>query len=689
MKVILSARLKGYILFTGLVLSFLGVCLIYDRYAEVPRSSSVLVNSADSLVKPVAIPQVQEDLQKQIDSLGQGDSQEQNIISDIINGIASICSDSTKTAKSIAAAIPYVFIPEEFPTIEPLFKATPYEPLIDTTIDFLPLLNNVPMRQGSFVGIVNRGNTCYAASALQMLFRIPLIRIIIANMDVYYPIIKAEAASLQSKAENIFAVEKTQQSVRSLELKRQDLINMVKIIEGVNHIFSQLQGNEKGAANFDFKKSMQCLPGHYGDNDQEDADEYLSMIMAAICEFVPLNQQHHLKVFVSLIGNVKSVGLEPKQSKLNHKIESEFRLSLPVNKSTETLKEMMDSYFATENKIEQWYDEEAKIPGILDQSRKLSALPEIFPIHLKRLQFCQKKKIMTKLGQPIYIPEILDLSPFLEEASKEAKYVLKMFIQHRGGAHSGHYIAYSREPTGNWYSLDDTSVKDDFDRRSSNIMPQSYIYFYEKIKAGELEKYLSNLTVERALLTDDGHKGKEKVVGGPEQISATTPSKEPAKVPSKEVKVPKQKTAEPQNSTVINTQKTTVAEPLKKKISEPLKSNAAEPKNNAAEPQNSKSTKPQKSKVNVTKPQKRKAAKTLKTAVTETQKKSVTEPQKTKKSNPDVKDKRTKKTELNVTTAEVIKLATGTFGTVKKIVPLNSEKNLSQKDVNEDQPTVR
>lgn len=52
--------------------------------------------------------------------------------------------------------------------------------------DFLDELKEMPLRNTSdFVGISNRGNSCDAASVIKMLYRVPVVRKVVANLAIY------------------------------------------------------------------------------------------------------------------------------------------------------------------------------------------------------------------------------------------------------------------------------------------------------------------------------------------------------------------------------------------------------------------------------------------------------------------------------------------------------------------------
>lgn len=288
--------------------------------------------------------------------------------------------------------------------------------------DFLDLLNTVPISKSNPVGIIDRGGSCYADSVIQMLFRIPVIRKIIANLD-YYP--------------------------------------ANTIAQGLNHMFHQLQTNETENASYNFGLSMQALPDVHAENGPGDADEYLNLILNTLKEITPEPQHRHFSLDFSFT------------CKNSDRIyfDSGTRISLPLIHDVrfQHVSNLLDEYFAPETL-------ELRDETIV-RTRRLQNLPEFIVIHLERVLVDMTG--IRKIETAVHMPEELDFAPYTN-THDTAKYRLKMFIVHLGNASRGHFISHYRENSSTWLTFNDRSVTINSER-VQNDLKHGVIYFYEQI----------------------------------------------------------------------------------------------------------------------------------------------------------------------------------------------------------------
>lgn len=93
-------------------------------------------------------------------------------------------------------------------------------------------------------------------------------------------------------------------------------------------------------------------------------------------------------------------------------------------------------------------------------------MPEILFIRLARFEHTKSGKAYRKCNNEVLIPDILDLTPYLEAsagadaaaAAAAAKFRLAGTINHAGTMHSGHFVSHVRSAKRTWFRLDDESV---------------------------------------------------------------------------------------------------------------------------------------------------------------------------------------------------------------------------------------
>jgi Ubiquitin carboxyl-terminal hydrolase len=95
---------------------------------------------------------------------------------------------------------------------------------------------------------------------------------------------------------------------------------------------------------------------------------------------------------------------------------------------------------------------------------RLRDAPEILFIRIARFERTKRGRLHKKCNNEVFVPEILDLTPYLEESDKqtgvEAKYRLCGAISHAGTISSGHFVSHVRAQNRQWYRLDDEVVTD-------------------------------------------------------------------------------------------------------------------------------------------------------------------------------------------------------------------------------------
>lgn len=334
--------------------------------------------------------------------------------------------------------------------------------------DFISQLNEPPMPKSNTVGIVSRGNSCYADSVIQMLFRIPVVRKIVANLNVY-----------QRRAEIIM--------LNKNELITAELAEAILVLEGLNHMFYQLQTNDATKpADFTYKKAMQSLPGRFYENKQEDADEYFTKIMGSLKDILPESQHHHLLLEVSFNGTLRGKA-DPTRTEPKTKKDVEMRISLLLNKGSKDINTLLDEYFAPET-AELAFEDDNKTPGILTRAKRLTNLPKIITIHLQRLtaDYSGSEPTIVKNYNTISMCDDIDFAKYIDIPGNTTStiYRLKMFAVHFGGVKSGHYFAYTRNNNlkNSWYKLNDDVVTLDADPvKFLEDKNSGYLYFYERI----------------------------------------------------------------------------------------------------------------------------------------------------------------------------------------------------------------
>jgi len=154
---------------------------------------------------------------------------------------------------------------------------------------------------------------------------------------------------------------------------------------------------------------------------------------------------------------------------------------LPLDISrVNSLNEALLGYFSKEDLEDKCYKcESCKKKVAATKKFSLERTPAALCIQLKRFNGCGHK-----LGKNIQISEDLNLQKFLSKSgdyNQSCKYRLVSMVMHLGGSASGgHYTAIGYAPNGNFYSFDDSYVRQIANEQV--LRSNAYILFYEVVK---------------------------------------------------------------------------------------------------------------------------------------------------------------------------------------------------------------
>lgn len=343
----------------------------------------------------------------------------------------------------------------EFSTKDVVFKASTcpdYELKDVPTAEFfnsleIPKLRNKP----GFVGVSNKGNSCYADAMLQMIYRIPAYRKVVGNVGVFVETLKKIIEQ---------DLERCRQGKTSLYMIKEKVKGFDFII-GMNRIFYQLQNNAQGnAAEFD-KLSRKCMPGEYDTFDQNDSDQYFMSVIGHVTDILPKSLD---KFFFT---KFEEINVEN-----GRKLENNMpRLTLTPKNQSANLIELIRDYFT---------DDENR------RDKRLTSIPDILPILVQRLIWDKKAEKKVRTNVEFGIPAKLDMAPFYtpsqpQSEAQSTEFALKMFVVHNGSANGGHYFAYAREDDGQWTYLNDSHSSPVSEEAAFTEAGKGYMFFYERI----------------------------------------------------------------------------------------------------------------------------------------------------------------------------------------------------------------
>jgi len=352
---------------------------------------------------------------------------------------------------------------------------------------------------GGRVGLMNLGNTCFMAAALQCLSNtIPLTE---------YFLRKHFIADLN---------------------KDNPLGSSGQLLKQYAKLIRRLWGGQTANcyAPATFKRELANFAPHFAGTQQHDAHEFISFLLDGLHEdlnrvkkkpAVPCAEangrsaeeqateawlgylQRDCSVIVDLFqGQIKSELTCKKCGELSVKFDPIMYLSLPLDKGEEQqrtarggVKTVMASYKTLYDSLaaftkaetlggdECWRCPKCKDFRPANKQLSLYKLPQILVIQLKRFRFHQQTGTRTKITAGISYPiEGLDLSPFVGKQKHPPIYNLYAVANHHGTCQDGHYTSSVMDGYGQWHLFDDEQVIDIKESRVANSISTAYVLFY-------------------------------------------------------------------------------------------------------------------------------------------------------------------------------------------------------------------
>ena len=224
----------------------------------------------------------------------------------------------------------------------------------DLTSDFIEKLEEVPMRSKVPVGVVKRGDSNYASTVIQVLFRIPMVRKVLANLEVYKEFHELQMKKLREEYEKI---EKSNDKDKEWNLREIDedikfLIAAKDVATGLNDMFSRLQSSEN---NVKFhSENLLKLKFFENFSNFKLVGNYYKLILDYLFKLVPDSQHNNFIIHYKDTCQTDCVNSDKYDENLEKAI-LEFDLNENENENEKTLSDLMKSKFLQTREQLEWH----------------------------------------------------------------------------------------------------------------------------------------------------------------------------------------------------------------------------------------------------------------------------------------------------------------------------------------------
>lgn len=352
-------------------------------------------------------------------------------------------------------------------------------------------------------GLANLGNTCYLNSVLQCL--------------TYTPALAQYLLTSTLRSDSDFC--------------------MLKVMK--QHIQKALVEKSKGQVVVPhlIVKNLKRIAKQFRKFRQEDSHEFLRLVLESMQKStlrtlrIKENTSEASKTIVHQIfgGRLRSRVSCSNCPYVSDTHQEFLDLSLEVTKKINSVKEALRHYSMIEvlDKSNAWKCSGCKRMSQAKKSLVVDVAPNVLILHLKRFD-----AFLGKINKKIEFTEKLDLSSFIHSktAKNELTYRLDAVLVHSGhSVHSGHYYAFVKAPNGQWFEMNDESVR--WVSLAAVMQQQAYMLFYSRVcapTASGVKKATNGVTTKAAdgvtkKATDVVTKASDKVLGNTTKPTVVLP----------------------------------------------------------------------------------------------------------------------------------------------------------------------
>lgn len=331
-------------------------------------------------------------------------------------------------------------------------------------------------------GFANLGNTCYLNSVLQCLSYTPSFVQYLLEKDVFASFTGGSSSNLTNNSK-VFSNNSSKGS------------NGFCAVRVMSRLLQNIHGN--GGSNGrvlqpkEFVMNIRHVSKSFRIGRQEDSHEFFRLLLDSMqrscLRKANIKQENHPAAPTTLVNRIFAGKLKnslkcAKCKYVSERFDDFLDLSLEINNGIKSIKGALKHFTAVETLDDSnaWKCSSCKQLNRAEKGMTIETCPNVLVIQLKRFDI-----MFGKIKKHIEFPTSLDLAAGMSKSSDDrkrgrTKYELHAVLVHAGySTDCGHYYAFVRGSSGQWYEMNDESVR--WVSLDTVLQQKAYMLFYSRV----------------------------------------------------------------------------------------------------------------------------------------------------------------------------------------------------------------
>lgn len=336
-------------------------------------------------------------------------------------------------------------------------------------------------------GFANLGNTCYLNSVLQCLSYTPSFVQYLLEKDVFVSF--AGGSSLSSSSNNGKFFNKNSNSLNKGSNGFCGVRVMCRLLQSIHG--NGGGGNGRVLQPKEFVMNIRHVSKSFRIGRQEDSHEFFRLLLDSMqrscLRKANIKLETHPAAATTLVnrtfgGKLKNSLKCAKCNFVSERFDDFLDLSLEINNGIKSVKGALKHFTAVETLDDSnaWKCTSCKKLNRAEKGMTIETCPNVLVIQLKRFDI-----MFGKIKKHIEFGTSLDISSGMSKTSEErkrgrCKYELHAVLVHAGySTDCGHYYAFVKGSSGQWYEMNDESVR--WVSLETVLQQKAYMLFYSRV----------------------------------------------------------------------------------------------------------------------------------------------------------------------------------------------------------------